>query len=119
VSQLSGASICTRRTFDAAKVTDNASFIDDLGADSLDTVELVMAVEEEFEISISDAAATKMMTVGEMHAFVVAEQERLSRPETDSAVIFERLKRIVVRQLGVEPSEVVPSARFVQDLRAD
>lgn len=48
---------------EAAKATDNASFIDDLGADSLDTVELVMAFEEEFEIVIPDDAAEKILTV--------------------------------------------------------
>ena len=48
---------------DAAKVTDNASFIDDLGADSLDTVELVMAFEEEFGVEIPDDAAEKILTV--------------------------------------------------------
>jgi acyl carrier protein len=45
------------------KVTDNASFIDDLGADSLDTVELVMAFEEEFGCEIPDDAAEKILTV--------------------------------------------------------
>ena len=45
------------------KVTDEASFIDDLGADSLDTVELVMAFEEEFEIEIPDEEAEKIATV--------------------------------------------------------
>jgi acyl carrier protein len=45
------------------KVTPNASFIDDLGADSLDTVELVMALEEAFEIEIPDEAAEKMERV--------------------------------------------------------
>ena len=48
---------------DATKVQDNASFIDDLGADSLDTVELVMAFEEEFGCSIPDDAAEKIRTV--------------------------------------------------------
>ncbi len=48
---------------DAVKVTDNASFIDDLGADSLDTVELVIAFEEEFGIEIPDDAAEKIVTV--------------------------------------------------------
>ena len=48
---------------DAAKVTPEASFIDDLGADSLDTVELVMAFEEEFGIEIPDDAAEKILTV--------------------------------------------------------
>jgi acyl carrier protein len=48
---------------DAEKVTDGASFIDDLGADSLDTVELVMAFEEEFGVEIPDDAAEKITTV--------------------------------------------------------
>jgi acyl carrier protein len=46
-----------------AKVVENASFIDDLGADSLDTVELVMAFEEEFNIEIPDEAAEKITSV--------------------------------------------------------
>ena len=55
---------------DAAKVTDEASFIDDLGADSLDTVELVMAFEEEFGAEISDSEAEKILTVGDAIRFV-------------------------------------------------
>ncbi len=47
------------------KVTDEASFVEDLGADSLDTVELVMAFEEEFGIDIPDEDAEKMRTVGD------------------------------------------------------
>lgn len=46
-----------------SKVTDNASFVDDLGADSLDTVELVMAFEEEFGCEIPDEAAEKILTI--------------------------------------------------------
>ena len=55
---------------DAAKVTEDASFIDDLGADSLDTVELVMAFEEEFGAEISDSEAEKILTVGDAIKFV-------------------------------------------------
>ena len=47
------------------KVTDDASFVEDLGADSLDTVELVMSFEEEFGIDIPDEAAEQMRTVGD------------------------------------------------------
>ncbi len=50
---------------DEAQVKPEASFIDDLGADSLDTVELVMAFEEKFEIEIPDEDAEKMRTVGD------------------------------------------------------
>jgi len=55
---------------DAAKVTDAASFIDDLGADSLDTVELVMAFEEEFSVEIPDDAAETILTVGDAVNFL-------------------------------------------------
>ena len=48
---------------DEEKVTPNASFVDDLGADSLDTVELVMAFEEEFGCEIPDEAAEKILTI--------------------------------------------------------
>ena len=52
------------------KVTDEANFIDDLGADSLDTVELVMAFEEEFGSEISDGEAEKILTVGDAIKFI-------------------------------------------------
>ena len=55
---------------DEEKVTENASFIDDLGADSLDTVELVMAFEEEFGVEIPDDAAEKILTVKDAINFI-------------------------------------------------
>ena len=51
-------------------ITDTSSFIDDLGADSLDTVELVMAFEEEFGSEISDSEAEKILTVGDAIKFI-------------------------------------------------
>ena len=56
------------------KLTNDASFMEDLGADSLDTVELVMAFEEEFDIEIPDDAAEHIQTVGDAVKFI---QERL------------------------------------------
>ena len=53
-----------------SKVTEEANFIDDLGADSLDTVELVMAFEEEFGSEISDSDAEKILTVGDAIKFI-------------------------------------------------
>ena len=55
---------------DETKVTVEANFIDDLGADSLDTVELVMAFEEEFGSEISDSDAEKILTVGDAIKFI-------------------------------------------------
>lgn len=55
---------------DEDKVTENASFIDDLGADSLDTVELVMAFEEEFGIEIPDEAAETIQSFGDAVKYV-------------------------------------------------
>jgi acyl carrier protein len=55
---------------DPEKVTPDASFVDDLGADSLDTVELVMAFEEEFTIDIPDEDAEQMRTVGDAISYI-------------------------------------------------
>ncbi|MBN00884.1 MAG: acyl carrier protein [Planctomycetaceae bacterium] len=55
---------------DKEKVTPETSFVNDLGADSLDTVELVMELEEEFDINIPDDAAEKIQTVGQAIDFI-------------------------------------------------
>ena len=52
------------------EVTPNASFVDDLGADSLDTVELIMALEEEFNVEIPDEDAEKLQTVGDVVKYI-------------------------------------------------
>ena len=54
------------------QVTEEASFIDDLGADSLDTVELVMALEDEFGMDIPDEEAEKLTTVGKAMDYILA-----------------------------------------------
>lgn len=60
---------------DAGEVTEGASFIDDLGADSLDTVELVMAFEEEFGLEIPDEEAEKLQTVGDALSYLKDKQD--------------------------------------------
>ncbi len=60
---------------DAAEVTPEASFTKDLGADSLDTVELIMEFEKAFEITIPDEAAEKIGTVGDAIAYIEANQK--------------------------------------------
>ena len=64
--------VCEQLGVGEEEVTLSASFIDDLGADSLDTVELVMAFEEEFEIEIPDDAAEKIQTIKDAIDFIEA-----------------------------------------------
>ena len=61
------------------EVTTDASFVDDLGADSLDTVELVMALEEEFETEIPDEDAEKIITINDAVNYIVNRVEKESK----------------------------------------
>ena len=61
---------------EADKVTEDASFIDDLGADSLDIVELVMAFEEEFGVEVPDEEAEKLQTVGDVVKYIEANSSK-------------------------------------------
>ena len=66
--------ICEQLGVKEDEVKDDASFVDDLGADSLDTVELVMALEEEFETEIPDEEAENITTVKEAVNYILAHQ---------------------------------------------
>ena len=66
--------ICEQLGVKEEEVKDEASFVDDLGADSLDTVELVMALEEEFETEIPDEEAENITTVREAINYILAHQ---------------------------------------------
>ena len=61
---------------EAGQVTDRAKFVEDLGADSLDTVELVMALEEEFSIEIPDEDAEKIVSVGDAIGYITGHSEK-------------------------------------------
>ena len=66
--------ICEQLGVEEDEVTPNAKFIEDLGADSLDTVELVMAFEEEFDLEIPDEDAEKIVTVGDASSYIKENQ---------------------------------------------
>ncbi len=64
---------------EAGQVTDRAKFVEDLGADSLDTVELVMALEEEFSIEIPDEDAEKILAVGDAISYIAEHSEKATQ----------------------------------------
>jgi acyl carrier protein len=66
--------ICEQLGVEEDEITPNAKFIEDLGADSLDTVELVMAFEEEFDLEIPDEDAEKIVTVGDAIGYIKENQ---------------------------------------------
>ncbi len=66
--------IADKLEVDIKKLTDDAEFIQDLGADSLDTVELIMALEEEFGVQIPDSDAEQLKTVGEAIKYIQAKK---------------------------------------------
>jgi len=66
--------VCEQLGVKDSEVQNTSSFVEDLGADSLDTVELVMALEEEFETEIPDEEAEKLSTVQESIDFIIANQ---------------------------------------------
>lgn len=70
--------VCEQLGVKEEEVTPEASFVEDLGADSLDTVELVMALEEEFETEIPDEEAEKITTVKEAIDYIEAHTDRKS-----------------------------------------
>jgi len=83
----------------------------------LDSVELVLSVEDHFEIKIPDRVAQALVTVGSLHALVVTELERLGRHPVVSSAVFEELRDLICKQLGIKPERVLPEANFVRDLQ--
>ena len=70
------ALVVTKLGVDESKVTESSAFVNDLGADSLDVVEFVMAVEQEFGITIPDDEASKLTTVGDAVKFIEAHAKK-------------------------------------------
>jgi acyl carrier protein len=84
----------------------------------LETVELVMSFEEEFDVEIPDDVAEKMMTVGDVVDYVSAELRRRGEV-VDPLDIFLRVRGRTIRILGIDPNKITRSSRFVDDLGAD
>ena len=87
------------------KVTPDASFIDDLGADSLDIVELVMAFEEEFGVEIPDDAAEKINTVGDANKYI--EENEFAKKAKEAAIANTRDIAELVQKSSGEAFKIV------------
>jgi acyl carrier protein len=85
----------------------------------LDTVELILATEDHFDIAIPDEAASRITTVGGLRDFVAAELRKAGQPNVNEGIVMDQLRTLICHHLGVTPAEVTPEARFVEDLRAD
>ena len=84
----------------------------------LDTVEIVITIEEEFDIEIPDEDAANLGILGDLHDYVVRVLRQ--RGETpDESRVWSRIAEIVIAQLGVHPKKVTRSADIVRDLGAD
>jgi len=66
--------VCEQLTLDRSQVTPESSFLEDLGADSLDIVQLIMALEEEYHLEISDEDAEKIRTIQDIVAYIESHQ---------------------------------------------
>lgn len=84
----------------------------------LDIVELVMSVEEEFDIEIPSVVQEKILTVGDLVDAVVAELVRLER-SVDPVVVFDRVREITIEKAEAPPDMVTREARFIDDLGMD
>lgn len=84
----------------------------------LDYVELIMDVEDEFGIEITDQMHSRVVTVGDLHREVVGAMRRSDTGSTvDEHVVWDRLRVLVCETSGVRPDRVTPTARIVEDLR--
>ncbi len=85
----------------------------------LDIVEIVIEVEEAFDIRIPDDRAGQMTTVGDLYDLMIESKRGSLAAQDDPAAAWEALKQIIVYQLGVKPEAVTVDARFVDDFGAD
>ncbi len=90
-----------------SKILLTSHFVEDLGADSLDTLELLMAMEEEFEIEITAEEGEKITTVGQAVAYL------------KNVEIKDRVIPIIAEHLGIEKSKILLTSHFVEDLGTD
>ena len=101
--------IVAQLDIDPDEIQMDSTFVGDLGADSLDIVELVMAFEEEFNIEIPDDAVYKLETIGDVVSFVKNPEPILNAVEQDRAKlgqIADRVKEIIAAQLGIDEEKI-------------
>jgi len=85
----------------------------------LDFVELIISIEDAFDIAIEDEEASKVVTVNVCYKLILSQIGKREVKSWNGDEVWEAMKNIIVSELGVKPEEVVSSAEFIKDLGAD
>ncbi len=85
----------------------------------LDLVELIISIEETFDISIDDEEAGKVVTVNDCYRLILSNLAKHDDQSMSEEQVWGIMKNLIITQLGVKPEEVIPTAEFVKDFGAD
>ena len=85
----------------------------------LDIVELIISIEDAFNIAIDNEEARKVVTVNDCYKLILSNLAKIEDISWSDEHVWDKMKELIVFQLGVKPEEVTPEATFIEDLRAD
>ncbi|NIP38980.1 MAG: hypothetical protein GWO07_09615 [Candidatus Dadabacteria bacterium] len=85
----------------------------------LEIVELIISIEETFDIAIDNEEASKVVTVNDCYKLILSNLVKIEDKSWNDEQVWDKMKELLVYQLGVKPEDVIPEADFIKDLGAD